>query len=81
MSTKKRLKLFRWKKWAKDTLLFSSPVLIPVLTSLQGIAQEGIKTGNFLPNQLQLMFLLGSAYSSFVAAFLGFIVELRKEKK
>ena len=81
MGTQKRLKRFRWKKWFKDTALFASPVIIPVIYAAQGIAEQGIKTGNFAPTEPQLWMLIGSVIQSVSSATLGFFVELGKDKK
>lgn len=78
MSTK--LRKFRWKRWFKKTALFASPIIIPIVYAAQGIAEQGIKTGNFLPTEPQLWMLIGSIIQSVSSAILGFYIELKKEK-
>lgn len=39
MSTQRRLKIFRWKRWGKNTMLFLAPAAIVFLTSIQSGAR------------------------------------------
>lgn len=66
MSTK-RIKKFKWKKWLKNALLYSSPSLLALLTALQSGAS--------------LEFAMGAFYSALLGTLIDGIKKFREAGK
>ncbi len=64
-----------WKKWGKNTLIFSIPTILALLTSLQSI----ITGESVFPSHTQLVFVVGSAYQALLASTIDLLIKYRSD--